>query len=293
MAATNGKAILAGVIGFPISHSLSPALHEFWLKQYAINGAYVPLNVAPEQFRHTISVLASIGFRGFNITLPHKETAWTLVDTRDEAASIIGAVNTIVVRDGCLHGSNTDAYGYIEHLKTSAHTTLASHPLSQRHALIIGAGGAARAVCAGLIMAGCDRITITNRDKNRAQQLLRDIQHHFPKRSLHLSLVDWENKQAAVNSDITLLVNTTQLGMHGQPTLDIDLQHLPTTAIVSDIVYRPLETALLAQGNALGLVCVDGIGMLLWQAQAGFEQWFGVKPEVSPQLRDYMLSLTD
>lgn len=291
MAARSGKALLAGVIGQPISHSLSPALHEYWLQHYGIDGAYIPLDITPEHLSQSLALLPQLGFKGFNITLPHKEQAWQYVDERDEAATIIGAVNTIVAKNGKLYGSNTDAYGYIQHLKCSADTELKAIGMQNLHTFIIGAGGASRAVCVGLIMEGCRTLTLTNRNRERAEALKSDLLKFYHENEITIHITDWEQKNLAINGSVDLLVNTTQLGMTGQDALEIDLHALPPHAIVSDIVYRPITTPLLQQAQERGLLTVDGIGMLLWQAQAGFEQWFGITPEVTTELRRYILSL--
>lgn len=293
MSAKDGKARLAGVIGYPISHSLSPALHEFWLQEHAINGAYVPLSIAPENFASHLRTLIDCGFIGFNVTLPHKETAWELVDVKDEAATIIGAVNTIHVKDNTLYGFNTDAYGFIQHLQHAAASQLTQSPISQRNALIVGAGGAARAVCVGLIQAGCTQLTLTNRNLSRAEALKASLIRHYPAHGLNIQMVAWEDKNQQVQQEsFGLIVNTTQCGMHGQPPLDLSLEGVSSECIISDIVYRPLNTPLLQQAQRLGLHTVDGIGMLLWQAQAGFTMWFGIEPEVNDALRTHMLTLT-
>jgi shikimate dehydrogenase len=291
MTARTGKALLAGVIGHPVAHSLSPALHEYWLQQYNIDGAYIPLDISPEHFDQSLQLLATIGFKGFNITLPHKERAWELVDERDEAANIIGAVNTILIKDNTFYGSNTDAFGYIQHLKSSTSTQLNETGMRHLHAFVVGAGGAARAVCVGLLQEGCRHITLCNRNKDRAIALKEDIHRFYHENETTITIINWEDKNDAAYDTVDLLVNTTQLGMTNQEALNIRLEHLPSHAIVSDIVYRPLVTPLLHCATERGLTTVDGLGMLLWQAQAGFQQWFGVAPEVTPELRAHMLSL--
>lgn len=271
----SGKAALAGVMGWPVSHSRSPRLHGYWLDQYAIDGAYVPLAVAPDRFDEALSGLQASGFRGVNVTVPHKEAAFRACDTIDPDAKRIGAVNTIVFGDdGSVQGSNTDAFGFIENIRQTV-----AWPGGV--AVVLGAGGAARAVCVALIDAGATEIRLINRTKRRAESLsceFGDI----------IKVEDWENRSNA-QLDASLLVNTTSLGMTGQPALDIDLDSLPTSAIVNDIVYAPLETPLLAAARARGNITVDGLGMLLHQARPGFEAWFGTAPDVTPALRRFVL----
>lgn len=271
----SGKAALAGVMGWPVSHSRSPHLHGYWLDQYAIDGAYVPLAVAPDRFEEALLGLQASGFRGVNVTVPHKEAAFRACDTIDSDAKRIGAVNTIVFGDdGSVRGSNTDAFGFIENIRQTI-----AWPGGV--AVVLGAGGAARAVCVALIDAGATEIRLINRTKSRAERLSREFGDI-------IKVEDWGNRSHA-QSDASLLVNTTSLGMTGQPALDIDLANLPTSAIVNDIVYAPLETPLLAAARARGNIAVDGLGMLLHQARPGFEAWFGTAPEVTEALREFVL----
>jgi len=271
----SGKARLAGVIGWPVGHSRSPRLHGYWLEQYGIDGAYVPLAVPPERIEDAIRALPALGFRGANVTVPHKEAALRIVDRVDPVARRIGAVNTIVVgEDGRLEGRNTDAYGFITNLRQGApEWRPAAGP-----ALVLGAGGAARAVVAALVDAGVPEIRLYNRTVAKAEALARDV--GGPIR------VVTEPEPAGA----ALLVNTTTLGMAGQPPLDLDLATLAPEAVVTDIVYTPLITPLLAAARARGNVVVDGLGMLLHQAVPGFEAWFGVRPEVTGELREFVLN---
>jgi len=273
----SGKARIAGVIGWPVGHSRSPRLHGYWLNHYRIDGAYIPLAVAPDKFSTAVAGLAAAGLRGVNVTLPHKEAALAACDTVDGNARRIGAVNTIVFGDdGALLGSNTDAFGFLENLRQGAAWRTGGA------AVVLGAGGAARAVCVALADAGMDDIRVLNRTADRAAQLAADL-------GQPLGAHGWETRHDAL-AGATLLVNTTSLGMTGQPPLDLDLGALPTDAVVNDIVYAPLETDLLARARARGNVVVDGLGMLLHQARPGFEAWFGVAPEVTDDLRDHVLS---
>ncbi len=271
----SAAAKLAGVIGYPVTHSLSPRLHGFWLYQHSIDGAYVPLSVEPEKLATVLVALKDMGFRGVNLTLPHKEIALPFMDSLDDAARHIGAVNTVVFEHGKAHGMNTDAYGFIQNLK-------ANIPALQgykSHALVIGAGGAAKAVCHALKQEGFEKISVTNRSKERLDALKAAMPFIQP--------LTWEAR--GMLASVTCLINTTSLGMKGQPVLDISLEKLDTKALVHDIVYNPMETALLKTARERGNPTVDGIGMLLWQAQIGFERWFGVRPEVSSALREHVL----
>jgi shikimate dehydrogenase len=273
----SGRAKLAGVMGWPVAHSKSPALHGFWLRELAIDGAYVPLAVRPENLAQALKALPALGFSGVNLTVPHKEAALALVDEVETTARRIGAINCVTVDPaGRLLGSNTDAYGFLTNLTTAVpHLVLAGTT-----AVVLGAGGAARAVCVALTDAGA-RLRITNRNHARAAALAADL-------GGAIDVVAWEARHEAL-ANAGVLVNTTSLGMQGQPPLTIDLAALPQTAVVNDIVYAPLETALLAAARARGLRCVDGLGMLLYQAQPAFARWFGVSPAVTPALRAHVL----
>ncbi len=274
----SGKTLIAGVFGWPINHSRSPRLHGYWLAKYGIDGAYLPFSTRPENLVDAIRSLPKLGFRGGNITLPHKERALHAVDSLSDVARRIGAINTLLVRDdSSIHGDNTDGYGFIEHLKASA-----PHWRPGHKAVVLGAGGAARGVVVALIDAGISNIVITNRTAQRAEALATTL-------AGPLDVVGWDDRAIALK-DAGLLVNTTQLGQAGQPALEIDLRHLPREAVVDDIVYVPLETELLKQAKACGNVTVDGIGMLLHQARPGFKAWFGQEPEVDAVLRDFVLA---
>ncbi|MGE5517603.1 MAG: shikimate dehydrogenase [Bacteroidota bacterium] len=274
----SGKAKLAGVIGWPVGHSRSPRLHGYWLKHLGIDGAYVPLAVKPEDFETVLRALPRMGFAGANVTVPHKERALALADHVEPLARRIGAVNTLVVRpDGSVEGRNTDAFGFLENLRHgAAHWQPEAGP-----AVVLGAGGAARAVCAALVDAGVPEIRLVNRSAARAEQVAADMGGRF-------TVLGWDGVNDALDG-ANLLVNTTTLGMTGQPRLEIDLTALPLHAVVNDIVYAPLMTELLVAAAARGNKVVDGLGMLLWQAVPGFEAWFGAKPEVTPALRDFVL----
>lgn len=267
----------AGVMGWPVDHSRSPALHTFWMKQYGIDGSYVRLPVEPANLALALKDLARRGFAGCNLTVPHKEAAMSIVDHVSDEGWRIGAVNTIFVQpDGRLSAANSDAYGFMENLKAGApQADFGAGP-----ALVLGAGGAARAVCVALQDAGVPEIRIANRTFERAEDLAKAI-------GKPAKAVPWDERNAL--GEVSLLVNTTTLGMKNQPVLDINLATLPSSAIVNDIVYVPLETALLQNARVRGNVCVDGIGMLLYQGQIGFEGWFGIRPQVTTALREHVL----
>lgn len=275
----SGAARVAGVIGWPVTHSRSPRLHGYWLAEHGIDGAYVPLPVRPEDFVRAVTALPLLGFRGANVTVPHKEAALAVCAQVSEEARRIGAVNTMVVNDdGRLVGSNTDGYGFIENLKAGA----TGWSAGAGPVVMLGAGGAARAVAVALLDGGAPEIRIVNRNRERAAKLATELGDR------RLVVEPWD-RRSDVLADAALLVNTTSLGMTGQPPLEIDLARLPLTAVVNDIVYVPLETPLLAAARARGNPVVDGLGMLLHQARPGFAAWFGVKPEVTPALRAHVL----
>lgn len=272
----DGEARLAGVLGWPIAHSRSPRLHGHWLAQYRIKGAYVPLAVHPDDLERAVEGLVALGFRGANVTLPHKERVAALCDRVSERARRIGAVNTLVVRDGRLEGDNSDGFGFIENLKEREDAWEQTRP-----AVVLGAGGAARAILVALLEAGVREIRLLNRTRARAEALAEEL-------GRNIRVLDWGTWDDALG-ETGLLVNTTSLGMSGQPPLEIDLRALPASALVNDIVYVPLETPLLAAARARGNPAVDGLGMLLHQARPGFEAWFGVAPQVTPALRQAVL----
>lgn len=268
----SGAAKLAGVIGWPITHSRSPAIHGFWLEQYGIDGAYIPLGIDPKNIGQMFDALPKLGFRGWNVTLPHKEDAFRLVHERTQTAEDIGAVNTVTVQpDGSLHGNNSDAFGFMAHLDQSAPGWPKDRP-----AVVLGAGGAARAVCSGLLQAGVPSLRLMNRTKTRAEALAAGF-------GPQVEVIDWEERSEALEG-AGLLTNTTSLGMTKQPALEIALDDMPGDGVVYDIVYVPLETDLLARARARNLACVDGLGMLLHQARPGFHRWFGVDAQVTVDL---------
>lgn len=279
----SGKAKIAGVMGWPVSHSLSPRLHGFWLEQAGIDGTYIPLPVAPENIEQAIRALPLLGFRGANVTVPHKEAALRAADHASERAQRMGAANTLVVgEDGSITADNTDGYGFVENLRAGAPGWQARSGT----AVILGAGGAARGIICALFDAGVPDIVVLNRTRARAEALAADLAPHFPHQSLRV--LDWDQRHSVL-AGAALLVNTTTQGMHGQPPLDLSLEALPVAAVVTDIVYVPLITPLLAEARARGNTSVDGLGMLLHQARPGFEAWFGHAPEVNEALRQHVL----
>ena len=273
-----GKSRLAGVIGWPVDHSRSPRVHNHWLARHKVEGAYVPLAVAPGRLEEAIRGLPALGFLGANVTIPHKEAVIPHLDAVDLAAARIGAVNTIVVQGGQLYGSNTDGFGFLENLHAGAPDWRADAGPT----VVVGAGGAAKAVAWALIDAGVPSLRLVNRTRARADVLAEVI-------GPTASVVDWDARADALHG-ATLVVNTTALGMSGQPTLDLDLTHLPNAAVVSDIIYQPVETPLLVAARARGHVVVEGIGMLLHQARPAFRKWFGVDPRVDADLRQHVLA---
>lgn len=276
--ALTGKARLAGVMGWPVGHSRSPRLHGYWLAEHRIDGAYVPLPVAPENFERALRALPALGFRGANVTLPHKEAALALADSATAEAKRIGAANTLVIDEqGRIEARNSDAYGFIESLKEGAP---AWRP-GNAPAAVIGAGGASRALLVALADAGVPEIRLVNRTAGRAEALAASL-------GGPIRVMDWRDRAQALEG-AGLLVNATTQGMAGQPPLALSLDDLPFDAVVNDIVYVPLETPLLMEARRRGNLVVDGLGMLLHQARPGFAAWFGVEPKVTPALRDYVL----
>lgn len=270
---------LAGVIGHPIAHSRSPALHRHWLERHGIAGHYIPMDVAPADLPQVLRTLPRAGFVGVNVTIPHKVAALEIADLVSDRATIIGAANTLIFRrDGKIHADNTDGYGFLANLRQH----LPGWSPDQGTAAVIGAGGAARAVLSALLDAGAPEILLTNRTRPRAE----DLQSAFGRR---IHVVDWVQAGNMVE-EADLLVNTTSLGMTGHAELRIPLDGLRPGAVVTDLVYSPLKTRLLREAEAAGCRVVDGLGMLLHQGVPGFERWFGVRPEVDEELRRAVLA---
>ncbi|ANT49131.1 shikimate dehydrogenase [Mesorhizobium amorphae] len=267
----------AFVTGHPIAHSRSPKIHGHWLKKYGIDGSYQAIDVEPEDFAAFLSTLRDNGYSGGNVTIPHKETAFALVGRRDEAAEAIGAVNTLWFEDGALWGGNTDAHGFAANLDEHAPGWARNGP-----AVVLGAGGASRAVIHALVERGVSDIRIVNRTVARAQELARRFGAGVSAHGVEAT--------GELLMDAGLLINTTALGMHGNEAIAADPVGLPDHAIVTDIVYVPLETPLLAAARARHLRTVDGLGMLLHQAVPGFERWFGIRPDVTAELRQMIVT---
>ncbi|NOD93934.1 shikimate dehydrogenase [Ruegeria sp. HKCCD4884] len=271
---TDYRVPLAGVIGHPIGHSRSPKLHGHWLKTYGLAGHYIPMDVAPADLETVLRTLPKAGFVGANVTVPHKEAALKIADHVSDRATVIGAANTLVFReDGSIHADNTDGYGFMENLRSGALDWNAK----DGPAVVFGAGGAARAVLHALSDAGVPEILLTNRTRARADHL----KEEFGQR---IRVVDWV-QAGNVIENAELVVNTTSLGMRGQPELRVPLDGLQPGAVVTDLVYAPLKTNLLKTAEEAGCTTVDGLGMLLHQAVPGFERWFGVRPEVDAETR--------
>ena len=254
-------------MGWPVAHSLSPRLHGHWLDKYKIDGAYVPMPVKPEDFETALHALPKLGFAGVNVTVPHKEAAFACADSADDLARRLSAANTLIFgADGRIDAHNTDGYGFIESLRAHEHGL----HLEGGPAVVIGAGGSARAVVAALIGAGVPELRVVNRTKQRAEALKADL-------GGPITVVDWAERGAALD-DAALLVNATTQGLRGQPPLDLPLDALPARALVSDLVYVPLQTPLLADARRRGNRTVDGLGMLLYQANRASPLGSGSSP---------------
>ena len=277
MVTISGKTRLAGVLGWPVGHSRSPLLHNYWFEHYRIDGVYIPLCVSADDLAQVIRTLPKMGFAGVNVTLPHKEAALGLVDTQDPLAAEIGAVNTILIdASGRTRGLNTDGIGFLAHLAA----TVPDWQERVQKVVLIGAGGAARALAATFIQAGTAELCLVNRTAERARALLARLD---PK-ATRIATRPWTERHVALEG-ADLLVNTSSLGMTGQPPLDLALDALPPKAIVADIVYAPLTTPLLEAAAARGHATVDGLGMLLHQAVPGFTHWGGRTPAVDAATR--------
>ncbi len=265
---------LAGVIGWPISHSLSPVLHTHWLKEYGIAGAYIPIGVSPADFAQCVEGLARAGFAGVNATIPHKQAAFALASTHDEAAHATGAVNTLVFAEGAIRGLNTDVHGFAVSFKE----VFGKDAARAGPAVVLGAGGGARAAVLALARAGAPEIRLLNRTRDHAETLSASL------KTAPFQVMEWAERSEALAGARTL-VNATSLGMAGGPELDISLDKLAKDAVVADIVYNPSVTNLLRNAQARGHKTMNGLGMLMHQAAPAFSAWFGVAPRVTPELR--------
>ena len=271
---SDARFILAGVMGWPVAHSRSPAIHNHWIAHHGLRGTYVPLPVHPERLEDAVRGLRALGFAGCNVTVPHKVSAMALMDDLHPVARRMAAINTIVVReDGSLYGMNNDGAGWVQSLRD----TDPGWRGDAGPALVLGAGGAARAVVVALLDEGLPEVRLTNRTRDRAEALAQEF-------GPRVKVLDWTERNAAM-AGVALLVNTTTQGMHGQPPLDVALDDLPAGALVSDLVYIPQETPLLAAARRRGHRTVGGLGMLINQARPAFQAWFGVMPEVTPALQ--------
>ena len=263
----------ACVIGHPVAHSRSPLIHNHWLSLHGIAGEYVREDISSAEIEAFLKAFPRNGYVGGNVTVPHKEIAFASVSERDAVAEALGAVNTLWHKGGKLFGANTDVYGFLANLDESA----PRWSERTKTALVLGAGGSARAAIHGLLERSVGNVLVANRTRTRAEQL----SAHFGKRIAPIAMSDIPSRLAEAD----LLVNTTTLGMRGEPPLEIDLARLKQGVVVYDFIYAPLETPLLAQARGRGHVAVDGLGMLLHQAVPAFERWFGVRPQVTPELR--------
>ncbi len=274
----NNTFTMAGVMGWPVAHSRSPAIHNHWIRQYNLNGAYGLFPVNPNHLEAAIRGIQALGLAGCNITIPHKVEAMKFMDWVDPLAQRMGAINTIVVQpDGALHGFNNDGFGFLE----SLHEAQPGWHAGAGPTVILGAGGAARAIVVSLMDAGATEIRLLNRTRSKADELAQEF-------GTPVAAYDWSERHEVLTG-AALLINTTNQGMHGQPALDIELTQLPTTALVSDAIYIPLETSLLATARLRGNTTVNGLGMLLHQARPAFRAWFGVMPEVTPELHQAII----
>ena len=272
------KPPVAAVIGHPINHSRSPRMHNYWLAQFGLEGYYIPLDIDPKKFERSIRNLPELGFVGANITIPYKEKVLKIADKISDRAALVGAANTLTfLQNGGIYADNTDGYGFLQNIKSKYKDWSASEGIS----VVFGAGGASRAILGALIEDGASDIILTNRTRSRADQLRSDF-------GAKVKVVEWMKIQNYL-SDASTIVNTTSLGMVGNTDLPIPLNTLKKNTLVTDIVYTPIETHLLATAAKMGCRTVDGLGMLIHQAIPGFERWFGIKPGDSQPLRELLI----
>ena len=272
------KAPVAAVIGHPVNHSRSPRMHNYWLAQFGLEGYYIPLDIDPKKFERSIRNLPELGFVGANITIPYKEKVLKIADKISDRAALVGAANTLTfLQNGGIYADNTDGYGFLQNIKSKYKDWSASEGIS----VVFGAGGASRATLGALLEDGASDIILTNRTRSRADQLRSDF-------GAKVKVVEWMKIQNYL-SDASTIVNTTSLGMVGNTDLPIPLNTLKKNTLVTDIVYTPIETHLLATAAKMGCRTVDGLGMLIHQAIPGFERWFGIKPGDSQPLRELLI----
>ncbi len=272
-----GSLLRVGVIGYPIDHSLSPKLFNYWLKKYSLNGSYEAYAVKTNEIKTFLSKMTDLGLIGFNVTVPHKQEIINYVDHLSESARRIGAVNTVSIKNGLFFGDNTDGFGFIENLKQNSNF----HNFINGDCIVLGAGGAARAIVNALVEVKAKNIKIINRTQEKAEILANNFGDT-------VNVLNWKKRHESLKN-ASLVVNTTILGMRGNDQLDLNLNVLPKKALINDIVYVPIETKLLKDARVRGNPTVDGIGMLLHQARPAFLKWFGKDPLVTDKLRNYML----
>ncbi len=266
--------LLAGVMGWPVMHSKSPMLHNYWFEAHKLAGTYVPLAIEPDSLGAALKALKPLGFAGCNLTIPHKQQAMAIVDEVDDVGQKIGAISCVTVRpDGSLFGNNNDCYGYIESIKQEQPNWRAD----AGPAVVLGGGGGARAICYALANAGAKDVRLINRTQARAEKIAQDF-------GAPVTVLAWETRNDAI-ADAGIVVNTTSQGMVGQNALDVSLDKLPSGILVSDIVYTPLETPFLKAARQRGNPTINGLGMLLHQARPAWQRWFGITPEVTADLR--------
>lgn len=276
------EVVKTGLIGHPVLQSKSPLIHGHWMKQLGISGTYSAVDLPCEGLEDGVKNLIAQGYRGFNVTVPHKIAMLEICDHVDELAQIVGAVNTVSIKDGKLYGTNTDVFGFTQNIRE----TYPDFDFTRGAALVLGAGGAARAVVQGLIDSGVPQVRIANRTRKNADLLLAHAS--APEK---IEIIEWARRENRdVLGDINLVVNTTSLGMTGKGVLEMDLAALPVSAVVNDIVYAPLMTQLLNDAKMRGSRVVTGIGMLLHQARPAFELWHGVRPDVDVALEKLVLA---
>ena len=269
---------LAGVIGHPISHSKSPKLHNYWLTKYKINGFYVPFSVTTEKLKSSIEGLIDLGFKGVNVTIPHKTNVLTYADSVTDRASLIGAANTLYFsKNGKIHADNTDGYGFIQNIMDE----IPNFDFYDKTAIIYGAGGSSRAIASALISNGIKEVGISNRTRSKAQIISENL-------GAKVSVVDWRNAPEMVG-EVDILINATSMGMVGQPDFSQPISRAKKTTLVVDIVYNPLVTDLLKEAKKLNLKTVGGIGMLINQAVPGFEHWFQKTPVIDDDIRKFII----
>ena len=275
----NEMSTLAGVLGYPVRHSKSPLLHNFWIRKYGLDAYYVPLEVSRLDFAEIVNTLPKMGFRGVNITIPHKESALEYCHGVSDRAALIGAANTLRFGpDGTIFADNTDGYGFTQNIRER----VPSWRAPAGPALVIGAGGASRAIIHALLEEGVDKVFLVNRTRDRAEFLRKEF-------GAKVVVHDWFALDSILLEALTV-VNTTALGMTGKPDLELNIGNLRRDAVVNDLVYSPLYTKFLKDAAARGCQAVDGLGMLIHQAAASFEIWFGIRPEVDLELREYLLN---